>query len=80
MGNYLKKVPLDEAGTMPVNCVCYHPLQERRIDDDIEPMYCAVETEDDPAILADLCEALGWQGGTIHDAIAEVRRLKAAAK
>jgi len=27
--------------------------------------------------LESLCEALGWQGGTIHEALAEVRRLKA---
>ena len=27
-------------------------------------------------ILEELCEILGWQGGTIHDALKEVRRLK----
>lgn len=29
-----------------------------------------------PAWLADLLAALGWQGGTIHQALAEVRRLR----
>jgi hypothetical protein len=32
------------------------------------------------ATLEDLCEALGWQGGTIHDALDEVRKLKASKK
>lgn len=27
-------------------------------------------------ILKRLCDALGWQGGTIHQALEEVRRLK----
>ena len=27
-------------------------------------------------VLEDLFEALGWQGGTIHDALREVRRLR----
>lgn len=30
----------------------------------------------DPPWLGDLLEALGWQGGTIHDAIREVQRLR----
>ena len=29
------------------------------------------------SMLDKLCEALGWQGGTIHQVLAEVRRLKA---
>lgn len=29
-----------------------------------------------PHFLLDLCEILGWQGGTIHQALAEVKRLK----
>lgn len=31
------------------------------------------------SMLADLCAALGWQGGTIHDALREVQRLRADA-
>lgn len=27
------------------------------------------------SILRELCEALGWQGGTIHQVVAEVKRL-----
>jgi hypothetical protein len=31
----------------------------------------------DPPWLSDLLDALGWQGGTIHHALAEVRKLAA---
>lgn len=30
-----------------------------------------------PTQLTDLCQALGWQGGTYHQVLAEVKRLKA---
>jgi hypothetical protein len=32
----------------------------------------------EPGMLPDLLAALGWQGGTIHQALAEVRRLREA--
>lgn len=32
----------------------------------------------EPSTLAQLLDALGWQGGTIHQALAEVRRLVGA--
>ena len=33
-------------------------------------------TDTTSCLLADLCEALGWQGGTVHDALAEVRKMR----
>lgn len=44
------------------------------------PLYAAPVAASEPVraepLLAELCAALGWQGGTIHDALKEVRRLK----
>ena len=46
-------------------------LARRRVD-----QYAAALGVHQPPILADLCEALGWQGGTVHDAVAEVRTMR----
>ena len=36
----------------------------------------ATEAGLEPSLLSDLCKALGWQGGTVHDALKEVRLLR----
>jgi hypothetical protein len=75
-----RAVELDKDGNtdIPVRAVCYHPLGEaklRRGDTSINPDFCIVEYEYE-SVLAELCDALGWQGGTLVDAIKEVKRLK----
>ena len=30
----------------------------------------------EPMFMREICEALGWQGGTVHEAIKEIKRLK----
>jgi hypothetical protein len=78
MTELLRVVPLSSKA--PVAFVCYHPIAEKHllrgeIGEMSEPTCLAVEYEYD-SILHELCCALGWQGGTLSQAIAEVKRLK----
>lgn len=82
----LEALPIDDK--RPVNYVCFHPiaaghLQNGKTHNDFdgekyEPSCLAVEYEYE-SVLQAVCVALGWQGGTIHQAIDEVKRLKAIA-
>jgi hypothetical protein len=78
----LRVVPPDSEE--PVNHVCYHPIAEARLrrgethmlnGDPIEPICLAVDYEYESP-LHQICTALGWQGGTIHQVIDEIKRLK----
>ena len=62
---------------IPVSGVVYHPIAENRLKrgEPAEPMFCIRELEYD-SILSMLTEALGWQGGTIHEVVDEIKRLK----
>ena len=81
----LKTLPLDN--DTPVQYVCFHPIAAAHLQngetineftgEKYEPSCMAVDYEYE-SILQELCVALGWQGGTINQAIAEVKRLKAA--
>ena len=52
--------------------VCSAPAHCRQIGK------CGARTSDlDESQLRELCTALGWQGGTYHQVLAEVKRLKA---
>ena len=78
MRELLRVLPLDY--DKPIQLVCYHPVAERHLilGDDKElaqPTCLAVEYEYD-SVLHELCAALGWQGGVLSHAIAEVKRLK----
>lgn len=83
----LKALPLDNE--TPVQYVCFHPIAAAHLQngqtvnyitgEKYEPSCMAVDYEYE-SVLQELCSALGWQGGTIHQAIAEVKRLKAAEK
>ena len=78
----LLKVVSIEDETTPVNYVCYHPISEKYLrrgqtmpdGRDPKPDCLAVEYEYD-SVLREICVALGWQGGTRSDAIAEIKRL-----
>jgi len=81
----IETLPLDNV--TPVKYVCFHPiaaahLQNGETHDNLtgekyEPICIANDYEFD-SVLQELCVALGWQGGTIHQAIAEVKLLRAA--
>ena len=78
----LKTLPLDN--DTPVQYVCFHPIAAAHLQngetineftgEKYEPSCMAVDYEYE-SILQELCVALGWQGGTINQAIAEVKRL-----
>lgn len=79
----LRVVDLDSKE--PVNYVCYHPISEAKLrlgeiyhfdGEPVEPECLAVDYEYE-SILHEVCFALGWQGGTIHQVIEEIKRLKA---
>ena len=75
----LRTLPVSDERT-PVDFVCYHPIAERNlrrgdVGEGAEPSCLAVRYEYD-SILGELCAALGWSGGTIHQVIAEIKRLK----
>jgi hypothetical protein len=87
MNELLRVVSIDSKE--PVNFVCYHPIAEKYLlkkargeetffDDDDEmskPTCLAVEYEYE-SVLHEICNALGWQGGTIHQVVSEIKRLK----
>ena len=91
MKELLRVVPLESRE--PVSLVCYHPIAEKYLlkaargesslfDDDPDmraPTCLAVEYEYD-SVLHELCCALGWQGGTLSQAMDEVKMLVAMAK
>lgn len=81
----LKKLPLDE--TTPVQYVCFHPIVASELlkgntindftDEKYEPSCMAVEYEYEyGSILHEVCNALGWQGGTIHQVVEEINKLR----
>lgn len=53
------------------DCTCGYEGHHRR--ENVGPINLV------PVPMADLLDALGWQGGTVADALAEVRRLRADA-
>jgi hypothetical protein len=65
----------------PVNYVCYHPIAEKRLlnGEYSKPTCCAVDYEYQ-SILEPILESLGWQGGTLNQAIEEIKRLRQVAK
>jgi hypothetical protein len=78
----LRVVPLDSKE--PVNHVCYHPISEAKLrrgemfhmdGEPVGPVCLAVDYEYESP-LHEICAALGWQGGTIHQVIDEIKRLK----
>lgn len=79
--NLYEAVLIDSEGNTkePVLAVCYHPIAEKRLKngENAEPMFCIKELEYD-SILSMLCNALGWQGGTIYQVVEEIKRLKGA--
>jgi len=47
------------------------------VQDEINAVIDSLASEKEDPMLPLLCKALGWQGGTIHQALAEVARLRA---
>lgn len=76
MSAYLRKIPINS--TEPVKYVCYHPVAEKWLKEGkpAEPSCLANDYEFDTPT-HELCNIFGWQGGTIHQVVAEVRRLAA---
>lgn len=66
MTELLKIIPL--GSSEPVQFVCYHPDMQ-------QPVCLAVKYEYE-SILHEIVTALGWQGGTIHQVVEEIKRLK----
>lgn len=62
----------------PVNHVCYHPVQVKYLmqGESQKPICYAVPYEYN-SILHEICDLLGWQGGTISQVREEILRLKA---
>lgn len=87
MKDLLRTIPVSDTVT-PVRYVCYHPIVAAKLEQGITvneftgekytPDCLAVEYEYD-SVLREICVALGWQGGTIHQAVEEIRKLKNAA-
>ena len=82
----LKVIPQNEVEAgVPVLYVCYHPICASKLErgittmgltgEKIKPYCCAVDYDYDTS-LAELCEALGWQGGSWDMAVKEVKRLR----
>ena len=75
----LKYVPIEDDGTTKenVNLVCYHPVQVKYLlrGENVDPKCCATDYEYE-SILQPIFEIFGWQGGTIHQIIDEIKRLK----
>ena len=75
--------------TTPVNYVCFHPIAASALErgetickftgKKYKPSCLAVEVENGEALQA-VCGALGWQGGTIHQIVEEIGKLKKAAE
>jgi hypothetical protein len=65
----------------PVNYVCYHPIAEKRLRqrEYADPECCAVDYEYE-SLLDGICQALGWNGGTLSQVIDEIKKLKAKEK
>ena len=68
--------------------VCFHPIAasalqngetHNRVDGERYEPRCLANEYDYESVLHAVCNALGWQGGTIHQAIAEIKRLKEVA-
>jgi len=79
MTEFLRSIPVDSK--TPVQYVCYHPVAEKHLKQghEAEPTCLAVDYEYEHPIL-EIFHALGWQGGTIHQAVAEIKRLRRAAE
>ena len=75
MREFLKSIPADSKE--PVQLVCYHPILDAKLrrGEEVEPTCLAVYYEYENPII-DIFHALGWQGGTIHQVVAEIKRLK----
>jgi hypothetical protein len=71
--------------TTPVSYVCFHPIAASALErgetvneftgEKYEPSCLAIEVEKGET-LHEICVALGWQGGTIHQALDEIKKLK----
>jgi hypothetical protein len=78
----LRVVHLNGDGTTneDIQYECWHPLGIRlikrgEIPHIKQPYFCAVDYEYG-SILDSIIDALGWQGGTLHQALNEIKRLK----
>jgi hypothetical protein len=88
MSDLLRVLPVTDTKT-PVRYVCFHPIAAGELQNGIthneftgekyEPDCLANEYEYD-SVLQEVCAALGWQGGTIHQAVEEIKKLKIAAQ
>lgn len=85
MSAYLKTYPADDRNT-PVQYVCIHPIVWNDLMNG-ETIDGFTRKQHEPACLAndyefdsplhEICVALGWQGGTVHQVIEEIKRLRA---
>jgi hypothetical protein len=78
----LKVIPINEDGSTDENVQyeCWHPLGILSLKKETtpvvkQPYFCAVDY-DYGSVLDSILDALGWQGGTLHQALDEIRRLK----
>ena len=78
----LRVIPIDENGMTDedIQYECWHPLAIAVIKKGQNPVvkqpyFCAVDYEYG-SILDSILDALGWQGGTLHQALKEIKRLK----
>jgi hypothetical protein len=78
----LRVVPINEDGTTneDVQYECWHPLAIVRLEKQLpiqidQPYFCAVDYKYD-SVLHEICNALGWQGGTLTDVVKEIKRLR----
>jgi hypothetical protein len=76
MSEFLRSIAVDS--TTPVQYACYHPVADNRLrhGKPAEPTCLAVDYEYEHPIV-EIFNALGFQGGTIHQAVEEIKRLKA---
>jgi len=84
MSDLLKTYPASDTET-PVQYVCIHPLVWRdlmngetvnRFTGEPHEPDCLANNYGYDSVLHEICEVLGWQGGTIHQVVEEIKRLK----
>ena len=86
MEKLLRAIPATDQET-PVQYVCIHPVVWKRLmrgettdmltEEPYEPT-CLANDYEYESVLHEVCVALGWQGGTIHQVVEEVKRLRTA--